>query len=296
MKKSYLNLTGKIDKKKKKYYTIDKKKIECIELISDVTKSLAIPFFIIGAVARDMILMHGYGIKTIRATYDIDFAIRVQNWQRFNELKNDLIKLDEITETKEIQRMKYHKNIVFDLIPFGPIADKDSTIKWPPSNDIVFNIIGFNEAYKYAQNVLLREKSHLEVKIVNLPCLAFMKLFSWNDGNYDRRSKDASDLALILMKYTEADNFERILNEAEDLLESEEFDYVYAGARLLGRDLSLILTPAIKNKVLEILNHETEKESLYRLIEDMLINKFNHDQTFEYMLKLLIELRLGLED
>ena len=284
MKKSYLNLTGKIDKKK----------IECIELISDVTKSLAIPFFIIGAVARDMILMHGYGIKTIRATYDIDFAIRVQNWQRFNELKNDLIKLDEITETKEIQRMKYHKNIVFDLIPFGPIADKDSTIKWPPSNDIVFNIIGFNEAYKYAQNVLLREKSHLEVKIVNLPCLAFMKLFSWNDGNYDRRSKDASDL--ILMKYTEADNFERILNEAEDLLESEEFDYVYAGARLLGRDLSLILTPAIKNKVLEILNHETEKESLYRLIEDMLINKFNHDQTFEYMLKLLIELRLGLED
>lgn len=286
MKKSYLNLTGKIDKKK----------IECIELISDVTKSLAIPFFIIGAVARDMILMHGYGIKTIRATYDIDFAIRVQNWQRFNELKNDLIKLDEITETKEIQRMKYHKNIVFDLIPFGPIADKDSTIKWPPSNDIVFNIIGFNEAYKYAQNVLLREKSHLEVKIVNLPCLAFMKLFSWNDGNYDRRSKDASDLALILMKYTEADNFERILNEAEDLLESEEFDYVYAGARLLGRDLSLILTPAIKNKVLEILNHETEKESLYRLIEDMLINKFNHDQTFEYLLKLLIELRLGLED
>ena len=77
---------------------------------------------------------------------------------------------------------------------------------------------------------------------------------------------------------------------------TEEFDYVYAGARLLGRDLSLILTPAIKNKVLEILNHETEKESLCRLIEDMLINKFNHDQTFEYMLKLLIELRLGLED
>ena len=286
MKKNYLNLSGKIDKKN----------IECIELISDVTKSLAIPFFIIGAVARDMILMHGYGIKTIRATYDIDFAIRVQNWQRFNELKNDLIKLDEITETKEVQRMKYHNDIVFDLIPFGPIADKDSTIKWPHSNDIIFNILGYNEAYKFAQNVLLREKRHLEVKIVNLPCLAFMKLFSWNDGNYERRGKDASDLALILMKYTEADNFDRILNEAEDLLESDDFDYVIAGARLLGRDLSKILTPDIINKVIEILNHETGKKNQYRLIEDILINRFDQDQTFEYMLKLLTELKLGLED
>lgn len=286
MKKNYLNLIGKIDKKK----------IDCIELISNVTESLEIPFFIVGAMARDMILMHGYGIKTIRATLDIDFAIRVQNWKRFDELKNRLIKLDEFTKTKDIQRLKYNNDIDIDLIPFGPIADKNSTIKWPPSNDIIFNILGFNEAYKYAQNVLLKEKPLLEIKIANLTCLTFMKLFSWNDGNYERRSKDASDLALILITYTEADNFERILNEAEDLLESEEFDYVFAGARLLGRDLSAILTPAMKNKVIEILNRETEEESQSRLIEDMLINKFNHNQTFEYMLKLLIELRSGLEE
>lgn len=74
------------------------------------------------------------------------------------------------------------------------------------------------------------------------------------------------------------------------------FTGIGTGARLLGRDLSAILTPAVKNKVIEILNRETEEESQSRLIEDMLINKFDHNQTFEYMLKLLIELRSGLEE
>lgn len=78
------------------------------------------------------------------------------------------------------------------------------------------------------------------------------------------------------------------------MLESEDFDYVFAGARLLGRDLSKILPPELKQKVINILNKETGEGEQYKLIQDMLINKFSAVLTFEYVIKLLNEMKLGL--
>ena len=45
----------------------------------------------------------------------------VQNWKRFDELKNSLIKLDEFTKTKDILRLKYNNDIDIDLMSRGVI-------------------------------------------------------------------------------------------------------------------------------------------------------------------------------
>jgi predicted nucleotidyltransferase len=45
--------------------------------------SLDIPFFVIGATARDILLEHCHAIKAPRATQDIDIAVEVAGW---NEL------------------------------------------------------------------------------------------------------------------------------------------------------------------------------------------------------------------
>ena len=107
---------------------------------------------------------------------------------------------------------------------------------------------------------------------MTLAGLAVMKIVSWNDG-YPNRRKDASDLALIMGHYTDAGNAERIFNEHSDLLESEDFDYVTAGARLLGRDIGAILSSDLKDRVMELLDKETGKQARYKLIEDMLMSK-----------------------
>lgn len=52
-------------------------------LIADIAEQNNLPFFIIGATARDIIFEHVYGIKTPRATRDIDLAIEVASWQDF---------------------------------------------------------------------------------------------------------------------------------------------------------------------------------------------------------------------
>lgn len=62
----------------------------------------------------------------------------------------------------------------------------------------------------------------------------------------------------------------------------------------MGRDLSKILPPELKQKVINILNKETGEGEQYKLIQDMLINKFSAVLTFEYVIKLLNEMKLGL--
>ena len=77
MKRNLLDLSGKIDKVR----------LLAFENVLRVADSLGIPFFIIGAVARDLILMNGHNIPTIRATLDIDFGVQVPSWDQYLKLK-----------------------------------------------------------------------------------------------------------------------------------------------------------------------------------------------------------------
>jgi predicted nucleotidyltransferase len=283
MKENLINLSGKIDSQR----------LYAIETIANVANSLDIPFFIIGASARDLILSNGYDIATIRATLDIDFGVRVPNWDQYEKLKQCLLDTDEFALTEESQRLKHQNKLFIDLIPFGPIAGKDSIIKWPPSQEIVMHTLGFEESFRNAQSVRLRSNPVLDVRIVTLAGLALMKIISWRD-KYPERSQDATDLALIIQKYTDAGNFERIFDELSDLLDSEDFDYIRAGARLLGRDIAKLFNLETKNKILEILHWETEEQDRYRLTEDMMKSDTEMIQDFKTMLDLLEELKAGI--
>ncbi len=58
MKENLLDLSGKIDG-----FTV-----EFLDTIADVAESFKVPFFVVGAMARDILLTEGYGIETGRAT------------------------------------------------------------------------------------------------------------------------------------------------------------------------------------------------------------------------------------
>ncbi len=97
--------------------------------------------------------------------------------------------------------------------------------------------------------------------------VALMKIISWND-DYPARNRDAKDLALLMRKPLDAGNDERLFNEEIDLVENEDFDYVRAGARLLGRDIAAVLHPNTAKALLEILNRETGEQDRYRLVPE----------------------------
>ncbi len=279
MNENFLDLSGRIDPSK----------IEVLDAVSQVAGSLGIPFFIVGAEARDLILEEGYDISTIRATLDIDFALCVSNWYQYAGLKESLLSSEQFTPAEFTHRLK-HKDLLIDLIPFGPIAGKAKTITWPPQNEISMNVLGFEEVYESSLFIRVRSDPVLEVRIASLAGLVVTKLISWND-KYPDRARDAQDISLILNHYTDAGNQDRMFDEAPDLVEREDFDYIYAGARLLGRDIAKILSPETEKAILAILDRETGEQKHYRLVEQM-----ESGGNFDHNLKLLEELKTGIEE
>jgi predicted nucleotidyltransferase len=126
-----------------------------------------------------------------------------------------------------------------------------------------------------------------------------MKLISWGDRPQER-TRDAVDLAFILEVYLDAGNNERLFEKHIDLVEVENFDYVRAGARLLGRDLARIGEPETIGRIREILARETAEQGPYHLIQSMMpaggVSEEESGNRFDELLTLLRELVKGIED
>ena len=135
--------------------------------------------------------------------------------------------------------------------------------------------LGFRQAAESSVEVLLPDQQ--SIKVVSLPALAILKLVAWSDHNPERGNKDASDLHLLLTKYAEAGNLDR-LYACTALFERSDFDYEAASAWLLGRDVATIFVDssaqeksaepretgkakAAEERIRAILNEEVATES-----------------------------------
>jgi predicted nucleotidyltransferase len=254
------------------------------------TSAQDISFFVVGAFARDIIMMaHGIAIK--RATEDVDFGIQVKSWEQFQQLKDSLINTKQFKpDKKQQQRIKYRDLVEVDIVPFGSI-EKDGAITWPAEETVMITL-GFDEAYK--DTILARLAEDIEIRICSLAGLTLMKLIAWNDRRA-RYRKDAEDLGFIMSTYLDAGNRDRILGEeAEqgDLL-TADFDYFLAGARLLGRDVARLLTDRSYAPIMKILDEQTGERNQYPLVEAMLRSFYGE---FQKALSMLESLKQGILD
>lgn len=263
--------------------------------VSNVAASLSIPFFVIGATARDIVLECGFEIQPSRATLDLDLGVQVADWEEFQALTKGLATSGEFTTGSAAQKFFHKKSgLPIDIVPFGKIATRGGAISWPPEHAVAMNILGFEEAYTHALTVRL--SSDLQISFASPAGWALLKIISWNDRDHSARIKDAQDLALILRKYAEAGNIDRLYDEDSALIQEEGYDLEYAGARLLGRDLAKIAKQETVESILEILERETQDQSQYRLVVDMSTNRIAETDIFEYHMKLLTKLKQGISE
>ena len=276
------NLSGKIEKPI----------VDALYFLKRIADSFGIPFFVIGAFSRDLILKHGYGIEPRRKTGDIDVGVEVANWEQFEKLKESLIATSQFSLTPDKQRLRCG-TILIDILPFGPITDEDKKISWPPEHELIMSRVGFEEAYEHSVTVRLGSDPELDIKLASLPGLAIMKLISWKE-KYPNRKRDADDLLLIMNKYEEAGNSERLYEEDLPLLQEEGFDIKLAGIRLLGRDMARISNPATFRIIKGILDAATEEMGQYKLITDMIRETGISDTRFDEILLQLEKLKIGI--
>jgi predicted nucleotidyltransferase len=259
MTNTLLDLSGKIDPLT----------VSVLSLIHQVASKERIPFFIVGATARDILLETVHGISPKRATIDIDIAVFLENWAQFDRVKEALIQSHDFTPGREIQRFLYQGEFPVDLVPFGGIAEGNNHIEWPPDRNSRMSVAGFEECYRNSIPIKLADNPELVVQVVSLAGLAILKLVSWNDS-VERRRKDAPDLFFIIENYIDAGNLDRFFEEAPDLVEADEYNYELTSPRLLGRDISKIASPSTLSLLIEILERESLREQGHRIAMDVL--------------------------
>lgn len=274
---------------------IDEPTVAALFIIKRIADSLEIPFFVVGAAARDFLLKHCYGIEPPRITRDIDLGVQVASWEQFGKLAEALKASGEFTRDRREQQRFHRNHVLIDIVPFGPITDIARRISWPPEHEIFLNMMGFQEAYQHSITVRLSTDPEIDVQLPTLPGLALMKLISW-DEKYPERQKDAEDLLLIMQKYEEAGNFERLYDSAQDLLQEENFDTRLAGIRLLGRDMARIADPETLSAVRRIIDTETGMQTHRRLIIQMVRGSARIDSRFDEVLIYLEKLKKGVHE
>jgi predicted nucleotidyltransferase len=256
--------------------------------VAEASAALGIPFFVVGACARDLLLDLCYSIPAYRATNDIDFGIRVETWNMFEEVKRSLTETGRYaSELHRPERLRSAEGVFIDVVPFGGVEDSVTrNIVWAPDNSVVMSALGFEEAYRNAINV--RVAGDLIVAVSSLAGLTLMKLVAWNDR---RTAKDAKDLKLILSEYLRAGNEARLEGEHADLLEEEKFvSFALTSSRLLGRDLALIMTDQSRQVVLRMLSDTSA------LASGMASESIEIDDAFASAQEMLEAFRQGITD
>lgn len=270
--------------------------VDALIEVSHATEQLGLPFFVVGATARDIVFSAMFDVRTTRASLDVDLGLRVDNWEGYARLLNTLTKDGAYVKSqKQMQRLTSKSGVLVDMIPFGKIEKPAGAISWPPHHDIVMKTIGFEEGFQHSTVVTIAYEPVVRIRVCTPASFAIMKLVAWQD-KYPERGKDAIDLLFLLRKYIYAGNENRLYAEDRDLHEVEQFDYETASARLLGRDVRKISSGETLEAVLEILEKETRETSQFRLLGDMVGIERSEDGVSKKNLTLLKQFKNGIQE
>ena len=269
---------------------IDPLTLMVISEIQQAATKLGAPVFVVGAVARIILLEHIYGLSAGRATTDVDFAFALNDWEQFHVLKTLLLENPRFNTSKDVTHRLYFNapdlehSYKVDLIPFGGIETSPNTIAWPPDMAVMMNVAGFSDAFAAA--VCVEVSPGIEAAVASLPGIAILKLFAWADRRHEN-PKDAFDLVMLLRSYHEAGNDSRIYENASALaaLEAVDYDPELAGAWLLGSDVAAMVSTATAAGLETLLNGATRD----RLIEDMSRAMRGREDAVDYASRLLAQ-------
>lgn len=260
---------------------------DLLQALSSYFTSKSLPFYVIGATARDIIMRQLLDQESSRHTQDLDIAIAIPDWDKFEEISLEIAQLKDFKKSSnQKQRFHFRKDYELDIVPFGTVAKDDGNIYWPPEEEFRMSVKGFDEALK--DFMTIRIDDEFEIRIASLSGLFLLKLNAWIDRNIST-SKDAEDLCYIIGNYYdvfEEYNIERGYHQ--DIYEMEDFDVFVAGAIWLGYDIVLLLTHEQTSCYNSILISELQKEEESRLIEQMM--KQNSSVSYEMAHRALSEI------
>lgn len=224
-----------------------------------VANSLGIPFILIGAGARLMILDWENKVLDMRSTEDWDFGVQLQDWSSFRLLREKLIGTGLFHECGIPHRLRHASSTMVDFVPFGEIERPDGEISWE-GEDAAMNVVGYKEAIQNAIHKKLDEE--LAVPVVSVPGFIILKIFAFNDRSGDKKEKDLQDIFYVFNVYHQGDNANRAFDDLMRYWDQNIVKWDTAGAFLMGKDVAEILRPETYEQMLPILDSLCDEDSL----------------------------------
>lgn len=220
---------------------VDEALFKVLSVFSNAAEQLGVPWLVIGATARVMLFEKVYGLPAGLATQDIDFAVQVGDWNRYQELREIILSNDSIeTGRPAIHRFKLDEDMIFDLVPYGGVENDEKQIAWPPDGDVVMPVRGFAGANENAVYVEVNEK--ILVPVVSPQGLFALKLFAWKERHIDHPGRDAKDLGYIIRHIESLYPPDMLHTQYINAIDTADYVINNAGHYQLGCDVQDLLT------------------------------------------------------
>ena len=106
-------------------------------VVCRVASEANVPFLLVGAAARDLVLGSVWGLSCGRATADIDFGFAISSWPEFNRLRDRLTGTGLLSRApNQTQRLIYQDTgsaarIPVDFVPFGEQRNQSTRVEYP---------------------------------------------------------------------------------------------------------------------------------------------------------------------
>lgn len=270
--------------------------VEVYGRIQRIASALNIPLLIIGATARDIILVHGYNATIERGTRDVDFGVEVPSWEHYHKMLDALIKSGFTAHPKKTHQLNTTDSDdlpwEIDLIPFGDVSDTDGQITWPPEHEFQMSVLGFDEVYKYAWDVLLNKEPALSVKVASPVGILLLKLIAWSERGREYQGKDATDIYYVIKHYSKIPDVFDALYERE-YMELQDYDDMKASAMMLADEVaSMAHGDTLKYIRQALLNNERDLERLKTDITKFTRADFDEAETLIEILKARLYVKL----
>ncbi|MEH8017101.1 nucleotidyl transferase AbiEii/AbiGii toxin family protein [Rheinheimera muenzenbergensis] len=238
--------------------------------IHQVAIALDIPILIVGATARDIILVHGFGAAIERGTRDVDFGIEVQSWQHYQALQQALQQAGFNAHPHKAHRFSTHDRAgmpwEIDLIPFGNVSDPQGQILWPPADDIAMTVLGFAEAYATGWNIILTGDPRFVIKVASPAGILLLKLIAWIERGQEFQGKDASDIYYLIRHYSKIPSVYDLLH-VQGYMEAQDYDDIKASAMKLADEVNAMAHPLTLTYLhIQLLDDAVKRE---RLVADI---------------------------
>ncbi len=260
---------------------------DTLKALSKALKEIEVPLYVVGATARDIIMILLDEGEMMRRTFDLDIAIALKNWEEFDKVR---IKLEQnhFKKDKSKQRFFYkgenNKNdFEVDVVPFGKISE-DEQICWPPEGNPVMSVRCFEDIMAHSLEVSIDD---ITFRIASLCGQFLIKLDAWID-RHSWTDKDAVDMYYFIRHYYVAMVMNNNIPPDEIDLEEDmnEFDFSLSSPRWLAYDISKILSTKHLKYYIQFLQEELKKgensELLYHFMKNYDVDK---DGVYEWSFK-----------